>query len=116
MVAGETAVTGILKIAYKLLVNDKAKFTALLVGITFAVFLIVQMVAMFAGSMKRASATVINNTGAWSRSKPESGLDNQRQSRSLGQSRSNEFHGFGSRIGGGMPRTYSPGFGGGGRR
>jgi putative ABC transport system permease protein len=52
--------TGILKVAYKLLVNDKAKFTALLVGITFAVFLIVQMDAMFAGSMKRASATVIN--------------------------------------------------------
>jgi putative ABC transport system permease protein len=52
--------SGILKVAYKLLVNDKAKFTALLVGITFAVFLIVQMDAMFAGSMKRASATVIN--------------------------------------------------------
>jgi putative ABC transport system permease protein len=52
--------TGILKLAYKLLVNDKAKFTALLVGITFAVFLIVQMTAMFAGTMKRSSATVIN--------------------------------------------------------
>ena len=51
---------GIFKLAYKLLVNDKAKFTALLVGITFAVFLIVQMTAMFAGTMKRASATVIN--------------------------------------------------------
>ena len=55
------------------------------------------------------------NDGTWSRSKPESGLENQRRSRSLGQSRSNEFHGFGSHIGGGMPRTYSPGFGGGGR-
>jgi putative ABC transport system permease protein len=51
---------GILKLAYKLLVNDKAKFSALLVGITFAVFLIIQMTAMFAGTMKRASATVIN--------------------------------------------------------
>jgi putative ABC transport system permease protein len=51
---------GILKLAYKLLVNDKAKFTALLVGITFAVFLIIQMTAMFAGTMKRASATVFN--------------------------------------------------------
>jgi len=48
-------VTGIFKLAYKLLVNDKAKFTALLVGITFAVFLIIQMTAMFAGTMKRAS-------------------------------------------------------------
>jgi putative ABC transport system permease protein len=53
-------VKGLFKLAYKLLVNDKAKFTALLVGITFAVFLIIQMTAMFAGTMKRASATVIN--------------------------------------------------------
>lgn len=51
---------GVLKLAYKLLVNDKAKFTALLVGITFAVFLMIQMTAMFAGVLKRASATVIN--------------------------------------------------------
>lgn len=29
---------GILKIAFKLLVNDKGKFAALLMGITFAVF------------------------------------------------------------------------------
>jgi hypothetical protein len=34
--------TGILKIAYKLLVNDKGKFAALLIGITFAVFLMIQ--------------------------------------------------------------------------
>lgn len=52
--------TGILKLAYKLLVNDKAKFTALLVGITFAVFLMIQMTAMFAGILTRASATVFN--------------------------------------------------------
>jgi putative ABC transport system permease protein len=51
---------GVLKLAYKLLVNDKAKFSALLVGITFAVFLMIQMTAMFAGVLKRASATVIN--------------------------------------------------------
>jgi len=53
-------VRGILKLAYKLLVNDKAKFTALLVGVTFAVFLMVQMMSMFAGVLKRASATVFN--------------------------------------------------------
>ncbi len=52
--------TGILKLAYKLLVNDKAKFTALLVGITFAVFLMIQMTALFAGILNRASATVFN--------------------------------------------------------
>lgn len=51
---------GILRIAYKLLVNDKGKFAALLVGITFAVFLIVMMTSMFAGILHRSSATVIN--------------------------------------------------------
>ena len=51
---------GILKLAYKLLVNDRAKFSALLVGITFAVFLMVQMTSMFAGILNRASATVFN--------------------------------------------------------
>jgi putative ABC transport system permease protein len=53
-------VNGILKIAFKLLVNDKGKFVALLVGITFAVFLIVMMTSMFAGILYHASATVIN--------------------------------------------------------
>jgi putative ABC transport system permease protein len=53
-------VKGILKIAYKLLVNDKAKFSALLVGITFAVFLMIQMTSMFAGMLHRSSATVLN--------------------------------------------------------
>ncbi len=51
---------GILKIAYKLLVNDKGKFAALLVGITFAVFLIVMSTSMFAGILHRSSATVLN--------------------------------------------------------
>ena len=51
---------GIFKLAYKLLVNDKAKFSALLVGISFAVFLMIQMTAMFAGILNRASATVFN--------------------------------------------------------
>jgi putative ABC transport system permease protein len=56
-------VSGILRIAYKLLVNDKGKFVALLVGITFSVFLMIQMTSMFAGMMKKAAATV-TNTGA----------------------------------------------------
>ena len=54
---------GILRLAYKLLVNDKGKFAALLVGITFAVFLMVMMTSMFSGILYRSSATVIN-TGA----------------------------------------------------
>jgi putative ABC transport system permease protein len=51
---------GILRIAYKLLVNDRAKFAALLVGITFAVFLMIEMTSLFSGILKRSSATVIN--------------------------------------------------------
>lgn len=51
---------GIFKLAYKLLVNDRAKFTALLVGITFAVFLIMFITSMFIGVLNHASSTVIN--------------------------------------------------------
>ena len=54
---------GILKIGFKLLVNDRTKFFALLIGITFAVFLMIEMTSLFSGIMSRASATVIN-TGA----------------------------------------------------
>lgn len=54
---------GILAIAFKLLVNDRGKFYALLLGITFAVFLMVQMTSLFAGILVRSSATV-NNIGA----------------------------------------------------
>ncbi len=51
---------GILRIAYKLLVNDRGKFAALLVGITFAVFLMIMMTSMFAGILHRSSSTVLN--------------------------------------------------------
>ena len=51
---------GILKLAYKLLVNDKSKFTALLVGITFAVFLMMFITSMFIGVLNHSSATVMN--------------------------------------------------------
>lgn len=51
---------GTLRIAYKLLVNDRGKFVALLTGITFAVFLMVQMTSIFAGILARASGTVSN--------------------------------------------------------
>ena len=52
--------SGVLRIGFKLLVNDRAKFSALLIGITFAVFLMVQMTAMFAGILSRAYSTVTN--------------------------------------------------------
>jgi len=51
---------GRLKVAFKLLVNDRTKFAALLVGITFAVFLMIEMTSLFAGILSRASSTVIN--------------------------------------------------------
>jgi putative ABC transport system permease protein len=51
---------GILRIGFKLLVNDKSKFSALLIGITFAVFLMMQMTAMFAGILNRAYSNVTN--------------------------------------------------------
>jgi putative ABC transport system permease protein len=51
---------GLLKIAFKLLVNDKGKFAALLIGITFAVFLMVTMTSIFAGVLQNASSIVIN--------------------------------------------------------
>jgi len=52
--------SGIVRIGFKLLVNDKAKFSALLIGISFAVFLMMQMTAMFAGILNRAYSTVTN--------------------------------------------------------
>jgi putative ABC transport system permease protein len=51
---------GVLRIGFKLLVNDRGKFSALLVGISFAVFLMMQMTAMFAGILNRAYANVTN--------------------------------------------------------
>src|SRR5579862_5303314 len=59
----ESGMSGVLKIAYKLLINDRTKFAALLVGITFAVFLMIEMTSLFAGILNRSSATV-NNIGA----------------------------------------------------
>jgi putative ABC transport system permease protein len=53
-------VIGILRIAYKLLVNDKAKFAVLIIGIAFAVFLMVQITSLFAGILQKSSSDVIN--------------------------------------------------------
>ena len=51
---------GLFIIALKLLVNDRTKFYSVVIGITFSVFLIVQMTSMFAGILQRSSATVAN--------------------------------------------------------
>jgi putative ABC transport system permease protein len=52
--------SGILRVGFKLLVNDKGKFAALLLGVTFSVFLMMQMTAMFAGILNRAYSNVTN--------------------------------------------------------
>ena len=52
--------SGILRIGFKLLVNDKSKFYALLMGITFAVFLMMLMTSIFSGILNRAYSTVTN--------------------------------------------------------
>ncbi len=54
---------GIFKLALKLLMNDKGKFSALLMGITFAVFLMIMMMSMFSGILLRAASSV-ENVGA----------------------------------------------------
>jgi len=51
---------GILRVAFKLLVNDRGKFAGLVVGVTFAVFLMVQLTSVFSGILTKASATIIN--------------------------------------------------------
>ena len=51
---------GILKLAYKLLVNDKAKFTALLVGIACAALLMMFVASMFAEILNHSPSTVIS--------------------------------------------------------
>ena len=55
-----SALTGEMLLAYKLLVNDRTKFAALLLGITFAVFLMLMMMSLFAGVLHRSSSAVIN--------------------------------------------------------
>lgn len=57
---------GLLHIALKLLANNRGKFFTLIVGITFAVFLMMQMTAVFSGVMYRTAATIFNiNAKVW---------------------------------------------------
>jgi putative ABC transport system permease protein len=51
---------GLLQIAIKLLANDRGKFYTLIIGITFAVFLMMQMTSVFSGVMYRTAATLFN--------------------------------------------------------
>lgn len=51
---------GLRRIAIKLLVNDKGKFFTLIIGVAFAVFLIMQMTSIFSGVMHRTAANIFN--------------------------------------------------------
>lgn len=57
---------GLQVIALKLLANDKGKFFTLILGISFAVFLMMQMTSMFSGLMQRTGADILNiNAKMW---------------------------------------------------
>jgi putative ABC transport system permease protein len=51
---------GLLRIALKLLLNDKGKFATLVIGITFSVFLMMQMTSMFSGILYQSAANIVN--------------------------------------------------------
>lgn len=50
----------LLPLAFKLLANDRGKFFTLLIGITFAVILMLLMTSLFAGIMQRTAANIYN--------------------------------------------------------
>ena len=52
--------SGILKLALKLLFGDRGKFLTLVIGITFAVFLMMLMTSMFFGIIEHSAANIIN--------------------------------------------------------
>ncbi|MFI4955810.1 MAG: ABC transporter permease [Gammaproteobacteria bacterium] len=57
---------GLYIIALKLLANDKGKFFTLIVGVSFAVFLMMQMTCMFSGLMRRTGSDILNiNAKMW---------------------------------------------------
>lgn len=64
---------GSFRIAYKLLINDRGKCAALLLGISFAVLLMVMTNSLFSGRMNRAPATIMGK-GARLWMQPYAGL------------------------------------------
>ncbi len=52
--------SGVLKLALKLLLGDRGKFVTLVIGITFAVFLMMLMTSMFFGIIEHSAANIIN--------------------------------------------------------
>lgn len=60
LIADLKGMQGLFRIALKLLVNDKGKFLTIVIGVTFAVFLINQMTSMFAGVLESSISSVAN--------------------------------------------------------
>ena len=52
--------SGVLALALKLLLGDRGKFYTLVIGITFAVFLMMLMTSMFFGIIQHSAANIIN--------------------------------------------------------
>ena len=51
---------GVMRLALKLLLGDRGKFVTLVIGITFAVFLMMLMTSMFFGIIQHSAANIIN--------------------------------------------------------
>ena len=51
---------GVLRLAMKLLLGDRGKFMTLVIGITFAVFLMMLMTSMFFGIIEHSAGNIIN--------------------------------------------------------
>ncbi len=52
--------SGLLRLALKLLLSDRGKFMTLVIGITFSVFLMMLMTSMFFGIIEHSAANIIN--------------------------------------------------------
>ncbi len=58
-----TLASSVLVVALKMLVRDRAKFLSIVMGVTFAVFLIVEQGAVFTGLMRRSGAIILDTKG-----------------------------------------------------
>jgi len=57
---GGNPMNGLMRLALKLLLGDRGKFVTLVIGITFAVFLMMLMTSMFFGIIQHSAANIIN--------------------------------------------------------
>ena len=77
---------GILKTTFKLLANDRAKLDAVLIGTTFAVFLVVRLTSIFSGVLTKALVpSIITNVRSSIRVMDPSPLALERGSSKIGE-------------------------------